>query len=459
MKTKFNGCKSFGCINLANPTVTLYRKTDQLGFDSYQCPECGSFTPILDDFAINQFIEHTLKFKQNTDLPSCPNCGLASNSRAFGKTSAGTSRRQCQQCHSVYALFNTDKLEKQLQPLLDLLLNNTPTSDVYPKTNWSSKVYYQRLSKLSSLLGLANRTFLTNYLNSKEKLTLITQSSTAQVRSGKQKNSLKIWQLRTMDAKYGYQIFQNDNVILGEAPSASLYVLDSVEEQFTGDQLFKHVQWTYNKIFSRSQFDNLGYAKQNETQTNEGSLLRPVVAAHTHFQILSSMLTEYIPTDLLLEHESFLRGSSIVAFSEQVKKGDVNLYYLYRYPSNNRNKDHQKNIGWWNETWFKHTQLGNKPFFDIVLCPLTKGHQDCVNQLTSDWAKEFDQYLSHKLPKTYISTISYKIYREWLEIFTYLYNFIFIKESGSTLTHDLNTELDSIKSLAEKMNSLITDKT
>jgi len=49
MKTEFNGCKTFNCINLANPDLSVYKRSNQLGFDSYKCPECGAFTPILEN--------------------------------------------------------------------------------------------------------------------------------------------------------------------------------------------------------------------------------------------------------------------------------------------------------------------------------------------------------------------------------------------------------------------------
>ncbi|RTZ17439.1 hypothetical protein EJ063_01260 [Vibrio aquaticus] len=461
MKTAFNGCKSFGCPNLANPDLSLYRKTDQLGFDSYQCPECGAFTPVLDDSAINQFIEHAIRTQTPLALPHCIKCNQRTPSRRFGRTKAGTSRCQCEGCGSVYSLLNEGKLSEQLQPLLDLIIDSKSVEAVHRQAGLNSKIFYQRLSKLEALIRLANRLLLQTYFNSQPKLSLQSYSSRLDVRSGKQKACLTTWQLHTVDAEFGFKILVTDNLLQGHAETSSPYVLDYIEPQFPGSDMFEHVQWTYDKIFARNKFDNLGYTLQRQAHSNEGTLVRPVIAAHTHFQLLNDLLPTSKPTDLLLEHESFIRGSSIFAFSEPVKQGQTNLYYLYQSKAQEPAYPEQKKIGWWNETWVKFPSIGVKQELDVVLCSLTKGGLQCVDKLTQDWASDYQEYLETKLPNKYRQTLSHKICQQWLGISQYLYNTHHGGKRGALLKSSLNGDFNfrSIGNIVDLINQTARSRT
>ncbi|TFH89243.1 hypothetical protein [Vibrio ouci] len=450
MKTEFNGCKSYGCINLANPDLSLYRKSNQLGFDSYQCPQCGAFTPILDDKAINLFIRRTLSNESRLLLPHCVQCKKPTPSTRFGSTRAGTPRRQCNECKSVYSLLNGDKLSSQLQPLFELVSSDISTSEIFAKTGWNSKVFYQRLSKLSQLLELVNRLMIIAYTHSCLMLTLHSSTSSIETRSGKQKESLKTWQLHTLDTTNGFLFLHSDNMLLGDEPTSSPYLLNKVEPSFTGSEPFERVQWTYDKIFSRNQFDNLGYALQSQVNSREGTLLRPVVGAHGHFQLLNSILPSQTPLNLFLEHESFLRGSSIFTFSEQIKSGNCHLFYLYHFATDKPIKPQSNSIGWWREKWIKASIVDDQKLLGCVMSSLTKGPLDAYTQVKKDWNAEYNKFMKHHLPEVYLRTISYKKYLEWREIFIFFYN----QSRGlARFSHKNNTpHMEDISSLIQFIN-------
>lgn len=46
-RQEYNGCKSFGCTNCGVPDLSLYSRSNRLGYDAWHCPECGAYPPVL----------------------------------------------------------------------------------------------------------------------------------------------------------------------------------------------------------------------------------------------------------------------------------------------------------------------------------------------------------------------------------------------------------------------------
>ncbi|MCV5888395.1 hypothetical protein OFN71_34820, partial [Escherichia coli] len=60
-----------------------------------------------------------------------------------------------------------------------------------------------------------------------------------------------------------------------------------------------------------------------------------------------------VPKRFVLEHESFLRGAAITAFTSAIKRGTTQLYYCHIGQSEeNLSLNHAKQkMSWWDETW------------------------------------------------------------------------------------------------------------
>lgn len=454
MKTEFNGCKSFNCINLANPDLSLYKRSKQLGFDSYQCPECGAFTPVLENKSVLALYHQITESKQRLNTPNCPNCAKATRTHAYGKTKSGTPRRKCCQCKKIFSLLNPNTISLKLQPMLDALSNGETPSTLPHHLGLNSKVFYARLTQLSQLLEHVNTQLITYILQSEQPLTLHSKTNTAHLRSGSHRHSgLKCWGISTVECQFGFQILHNYNLLLGKHNIQDPYKLDSVEFiDSNNTAAFSMVEMTYNKIFSRHKFDDIAYAYQKETETKEGIILRPVYTAHAHYLLLNNMIPSHKSVQLLLEHESFLRGSSITNLEKRIKQNQCDLYYLYASPStsNDTKQIVRKNIGWWNETWEYFTQQYQTNYWGITLCNLTNGSYPNFSSIRVDWHADFEQHFTQWLPLSQQRMLSYKVYMQWRRIFTYLYNVIYCdKRKGALLS---NIDFKSIESLVNLVN-------
>lgn len=455
MKTEFNGCKSFNCINLTNPDLSIYKRSNQLGFDSYQCLECGAFTPILDNNPILELYDQLTKSKQAIQTPYCPNCNKVTHTQAYGTTKLGSQRRKCCQCARIFSLLNPATLSLKLQPILDALSNGETPSTLGHHLELNSKVFYARLTQLSQLLEHVTSLLVTDIFQSENPLILHTKTNTVLLRSGStRKSGLKCWGLSTVECQFGFQLLNNDNLLLGNHDNKDQYLLNNVEStEKKGNSTFSAVEMTYNKIFSRHKFDDIAYAYQAETKTKEGVILRPVYAAHAHYLLLDSLIPTNKKFQLLLEHESFLRGASITNFEKRVKKNQCDLYYLYTSPSTSdySSKIYRKSIGWWNETWESFTQHYQANHWDITMCNLTNGQVPNFNSIHIDWHTDFERCFSQWLPPLQQRMLSHKIYMQWHQIFTYLYNVIYCENRKNILLKQ-NINFKSIESLVHFVN-------
>jgi hypothetical protein len=91
--------------------------------------------------------------------------------------------------------------------------------------------------------------------------------------------------------------------------------------------------------------------------------LRPVIAAHGHFKLLSQRFPE-VKTHVIA-HECFLRGAAIVAWAPLFRQRQGDLWYVeeeIRNPASPapwqlQGKTHH---GWWQNSWQRWTQEENQ---------------------------------------------------------------------------------------------------
>ncbi|QUJ70432.1 hypothetical protein KDD30_20250 (plasmid) [Photobacterium sp. GJ3] len=432
----YNGCKTYGCPNCGNPEPSLYSRSDRLGYDAWYCSACGAYPPVLLNQPIIALAEQIRSRQCDHSLFRSCACRQPTFQR-YGFTASGSQRVQCTQCRQVLTLPNARKLADLLQPLMDALIHQVRPEALQKTCNLSGKAFAKRLSLLARLLAQVSRSWEKRY-----KFALIQTRTTRQVcRSGFQHDNSQqcethLWTLSSADSQSGYLLLFNDNALYKDtllAPSVlaqSLYHLDHVEpvlEHFI-DVLSK-AENTYSKILARSQFDKLAYSLQRHAKSKEAQILRPVYAAHAHFQNLYMMTHSVPPSAIALEHESFLRGASITAFSHEIQKGQTDLYYYHLTENNGRtlSPSISKNMSWWNEKWYRLPIENLYGRWQSGIGVLTN-EQNKIHQIFPshpDWNQYFWHGFNQWLTPQYARRISLNRLHQWQTIYQYFYNIVF----------------------------------
>lgn len=469
-RIEYNGCKSYGCPNCGRSDLSLYQPSERLGYPAYHCPLCDAYPPVLLNepiLALNQqLVESTLYPAPWLTLScDCKPDFAATYWSYYGRTQAGSQRFKCQQCGTVKTEVNGQRYHKTLQPWLEALIQGVQPADLQQHLNINSKLFYQRLVQLSELLEATSRKFEHLALAQNPHLTLQTRSHILECRSGfKRDNSnnqhTHLWLLSTAESHSGYQLFISDNLLtqpyLERYTNAQhgQYVLANKEVEIEKtNQVLLRAERTYQKILARSQFDQFAYTDSQYAKNSEGIVLRPVYAAHAHMQHIKHICQKQQRLSLILEHESFIRGSAIFAFMPQSDfTPHIDLFYIHSHQHKNIKQteprfknfsaainipnphlepsraQQTRSLSWWQEKWigFEHNYgdlhwsvgIGNltpNPY-------LTQQHIPDLLTTHADWQQDFWQAFDAWLPAHQRKKISHKYLSHWLKVFRFLYN-------------------------------------
>lgn len=508
-RTDVNGCKTYGCPNLGISDPSRYTRSKRLGYEAYHCPECGAYPPVLLSKPINDLLRHLCHHQCLPDIRQCPQCfqdkdkdkdKVTNNNpktvHAYGVTSAGTPRVQCRQCLHVFSLLNEERLSEQLQPLWTLLqqshtdvlfeVNGQATRAVTPdilrlRSGLQPQVFYRRMALLSQLLRqYASRVeeegiprYNEGYAGNKASennitpLSLQTNSHVVRCRSGLAgSHGCDTWWLTTAESQTGYQLFQSANVLthreaLGNRPYQGAYQLTTCEGDINETEtLFETATLTYERIMARRQFDEFAYCDGEHSHLKDGVLLRPVYAAHAHFQFLNVLLAPVFHTNFILQHESFIRGAAIFAFQQPVIDKRCQLYYLHYSMMNTSLECHSsvcdkppkhQTLSWWSENWQQRMHVYQSQRWQLCVGRLTQQGQAHVVTTRPDWNADFWYGFDAWLPATYRTKLSYSMLCTWLGIYRFLYNFQ-QDPSRNELFFRHNMDTQSIKSLVSYLN-------
>ncbi|MEL6091100.1 hypothetical protein [Plesiomonas shigelloides] len=465
-RKEYNCCKSFGCENSGNGDLSRYIVSQRLGYQAYHCPKCGAYPPILENgpiLALANQIQSTNVSAQQTWQPACRCTDKTPAWQRYGKTQTATQKLKCSRCGTFSTLLNGTKLAKSLQPILCALTNGV-TPDALPgHLSLNRKLYYERIAKLASLLRFVSGLRESNRFNTRKALRFHTQSQRLRCRSGKGRNaqsSCEVWTLSTCESESGYMLFTSDNLLKtqhGLKDIPGIYVPQSPEIPAEKDidvaqDLFAVANLTYNKIFSRSQFDELIYCEGKHASSSEGVLYRPVYAAHAHFQYLKQRLPN-LPITFVLEHESFIRGAAITALSETVNRGSTKLYFCHAEKASveqmkyaDTDKCEIKILNWWGEKWVRLPVKNQHGNWLVAIALLTDRGAESPSQLREilgsrpDWNDVFWFRFQQWLPQKQRQKISHHQLVQWLEIFRYLYNYIFESRGFCSLGNPSNID-------------------
>lgn len=129
------------------------------------------------------------------------------------------------------------------------------------------------------------------------------------------------------------------------------------------DDIVQRITQTELGFLQRSQFDEIQYGSATLKRNARGSILRPVIAAHGHFKLLSQRFPE-VKTHVIA-HECFLRGAAIIAWAPLFRRRQGNLWYVEekisrpasQVPWRLQGKTHH---GWWQNSWQRWMQEENQ---------------------------------------------------------------------------------------------------
>lgn len=461
-RQQYNGCKTFGCANCANPDETLYRHSDRLGYPAWHCNLCGAYPPLLLNPPIIALATQTKKARQSLlFLPSCL-CPQPQWQR-YGLTKSASQRLQCRHCRKVVTQANAKQIATRLQPWLDSLINGVSPHELQRHLGLSNKTFNQHIAQLAELLEHYSNHIERQASKHATSHTLYTFSHTQVCRSGmrmqnNEQCSAHLWTLTTLDMNTGYVYLISDNALTEteeeteeekqkatkdwQAISEYQLTLKEISESDESDVLIR-AEKTYQKILARSQFDQLAYceakhAKLKLENSQRNALIRPVYAAHAHMQNLQPLLLDnhQLKLNWFLEHESFIRGAAITTYHASIRQGYLSLYYYHYSLSIEPKKpqqeaeNEQRTLSWWNEKWHKLTLSDKRGLHQVGLGILTPSSHITESKLREllpqklNWDTTFWQAFEQWLPPTYAQKLSLKRIHQWQAIYRYWHNYL-----------------------------------
>ncbi|TXZ07110.1 hypothetical protein FXE63_12150 [Vibrio mimicus] len=462
-RREYNGCKSFGCPNCGVADLSLYSRSNRLGYDAWYCPLCGAYPPVLLNEPILCLAEQI--HAQHLSSPSLESCGCSDPQwKKHGLTQAGSQRVKCKRCGKSATLLNAAHCSPVLQPLLNALLEGILPSELQNYCGLSNKAFAQRIEFLADVL----RTFSRQQEQHCRPSALQIRSHIQCSRSGSRHQdthslAAHLWSLSSCDSTTGYTYLISDNALFDAAelpPSLAektRYQMPGQETASTDEfDVFVSAEKTYAKILARSQFDQLGYSSPLHQHLKEGLLLRPVYAAHAHMQNLRLWFGEPPPKTLILEHESFLRGAAITAFSDAVKAAKTTLLYCHLAEVHHFDTNKTKSMSWWDEKWMQFNQTNEWGDWQIglgLLTPHTNLNEGMLKGALPEhpnWNRVLWQDYEQWLPPTYCARLSLKRIHQWQEIYRFLFNYLLPKTPR--LEPQQSVHLNEIASLIDSIN-------
>lgn len=461
-REEYNCCKTYGCPNCGKPDLALYSRSNRLGYEAWHCDQCGAYPPVLLNQPILALAQQLQSHLNHNSV--FPQCGCANpKRRRFGFTRQGSQRIKCACCGVVSTLPNVPKLTSKLQPMLNALINGVAPSELQKACGLPNKAFAQNMALMCELLNQASRMW-------EPHLSIVgvqTQTTLHACRSGfihqnHKQSATHLWTVSSADAQSGYILLLNDNGLFDtgclnpHTLEKSRYQLDEREIQQDNQDVLLNAESTYNKILARSQFDQIAYSTQTHAQCKDAAILRPVYAAHAHFQNLKALLSHSQPHYILLEHESFLRGAAITAFDHAVRKGELDLYYhhLARISDKTEFDASTRVMSWWNEKWHRIQISNESGHWQIGVCGLTANKRNLTSLYPShpNWNGEFWRGFNDWMGEKYPQRISLQRFKQWQAIYRFLFNVIF--DDRANVSQDgLNPS-----SIEQLLNALISQR-
>ena len=159
------------------------------------------------------------------------------------------------------------------------------------------------------------------------------------------------------------------------------------------------------QFLRRSQFDEIQYGSAVLKRNARGAILRPVIAAHGHFRVLSILFPKVKVH--VISHECFLRGGVITVWADLFRQRQAELWFIEEEIN-----DSDSNIpwnfqgitqhGWWQGQWQLWAQKKNRK----MVCSLTGGDSNNAETLSLTASRHFIHWLYQQTNFTHSAQLS-----------------------------------------------------
>ena len=369
-----------------------------------------------------------------TKVIGCKKChpiffeGKGEESTSFGHTGAGTQRRKCSNCKTIYTLPRFKNIEA-LKSVLTSIVANVEIKKAVQLTALPARLYYFYLNQLAIILG--------NYARLNEQNKLYTQRLVTHTFGNVVpfSHGRGVYNLMTAEAKSGYILLQSNNLTAEMVENEFVYraVKSTLPvDNKSPENIQKTLENRYDQTMKRHHFESLlvGELKPIKNST----YVFPRTAVNVHFQLLKVFTLHSEQYAHYIEHESCLRSAALVNALSDIKKGNAEIYYYYPFTSDDKaQRLTAQKIGWWNDRWFSN-EFG-------AYCSITnpKNTRGDLRLTERDCVYSYFEYVSENMKK---GINSYSVINNLFEIHRVLFNYTMLKNNTTRavlaeLTHEL----------------------
>lgn len=335
-----NACKTFGCRNLGLANSADYHYPDyRLGYPALCCEACGSYPPLFNDAEFGFWLSAYLTAYAHDRGLFCPVCYQRDIIR-YGYNPRGTQRLQCHCCEKV----------------------------------WTPK--HQALSPIKPPEQICSTPLVVPFQGN---------------HAGE-----NLYILLSFDARRGNVLHLSSNFTPHPVGTSLHYRWRGIKEPHdVGGDIANRITMKENIFLRRSQFDEIQYGSALSKRNCRGAMLRPVIAAHGHFKLLSHLFPE-VKTHIIA-HECFLRGAVITAWARQFRQQQSELWYVEEEITSDDGVEPWQLQGktwhgWWQNQWQLWQQGENRK----MVCSLahSRGEKQTIPALTA--SRRFTKWLEKR---------------------------------------------------------------
>ena len=367
-RRNFNCCKTVACKNFGVIKSDSYiYESRRLGYLSIECKICGSNPPWINNALVSKVLKEKLEYHFGRKLTGCHNCGdyffiaEKAEDKLFGFTSAGTQRKKCDQCQTIYTVPNY-KNRDVLKLVLSTLTIKGETKELIKKTGLSARLYYFYIEKLALIFTNFSRLAEEKVLN-RPYIALHTEGRVLHF-----DHQRGIYILITSEVKSGYILLLSNNLTRQKLTEKDIYnsIENTVIVTKEGDNIENALLNRYEQNLKRKHFEQLLVGELKPI--TKCHLIYPDKLAYIHFQLLNLFTRKAEKYSFYINHESSLRAGALMAAYPDIKKGNADVYFFLPFNGSSE-KLIGKGLGWWKDKWFSN-ELG-------AYCPITAPVKGC----------------------------------------------------------------------------------
>ena len=369
-RKNFNCCKTVCCKNFGVVDSEDYiYKSERLGYRSTECKACGSNPPWIKNSLVNKVLKEKLEFQFGRKLTGCPKCHNfffiteRTDAKRHGFTPAGSQRKKCSQCNSIFTLQNFKNIDA-LKSVLAAVITKKEVRSLLKSTGLSARLYYFYLNKLALIFSNFSRLNEETVMKRK-RLAMYTQGRVLHL-----EHRRGLYTLITAEVESGYILLQTNN--LTKQNISDRYSYDERDNTIISTSDSNNIENAlidrYQQNMKRKHFEQLLVGELKPI--SRCHLIYPDKLTYIHFQLLNVFVEKVDKYAHYIEHESCLRAAALMAAYPEIKKGRAGVYFFLPF-SNADDSLQGKEVGWWKDRWFSN-KFG-------AYCPIVSETEDEID--------------------------------------------------------------------------------